>query len=57
MNYAPDGTIKLDSNLLPYLDSAAFLSIVTGFRDKAFTTSFISVANSKRTIGIYDFII
>ena len=48
MNYASGAVIKLDSNLLPYLDSAAFQSIVTGFRDKGFTTASISVANSKQ---------
>ena len=48
MNYAPGGSIKLDTNLLPYLDSAVFQSILTFFKENGFTTSYISVANSKQ---------
>ena len=57
MNYASAAVILLDSNLLPYLDVAVFQSIVTGFRDKGFDTSFISASKSKKTIEIYDLII
>ena len=52
MNYSPGAVILLDSNQLPYLDSATFQSIVTGFRDKDFTTSYISVAISKNRLKL-----
>ena len=51
MNYVSGGVIKLDSNLLPYLDSAAFQSIVNFFKDNNYATSYISVANSKNCYG------
>ena len=49
-NYGEGAKIKLDSNLLPYLDAAVFQSIVTGFKENRYATAFISVANSKKTI-------
>ena len=51
-NYGEGAKIKLDSNLLPYLDAAVFQSIVNGFKENQFSTAFISVANSKKTIEI-----
>ena len=51
-NYGEGAKIQLDSNLLPYLDSAVFQSIVTGFKENRLSTAYISASNSKKTIAI-----
>ena len=50
-NYESGAEINLDSNQLTFLDPAVFQSIVTGFRDKNYSsaTTFITAAKSNQS--------